>query len=280
MAGRLKMTEQQKVEAKAKREAEKAGDAKATVAAAATVAAKPDKKPVIFNSEIDLEEKALFLNHHLPAVRRLRALLNTANSNLRTAYKKAKAEAGFTKADFDTAFAVETAENEARERGKIARQLKIAKIMGSSLGAQLDMFLEPDRTPAVDRAWEEGQSDAMKNIAARPKYDPSTAQHASYLEGFHSVSADLIKKGIGKLDPEASAMAEKDAKARAKADQQKAVDAKSFDKPEAKSDKPAAETVNPPAPASGVAMTRAQFKAQQEAMKAAESAGGKKATAH
>lgn len=235
---RPKMTDAQKAAAKIARNAvKKAADnaearskGKPKVAGkAAKTAASPSGK--VFNSELDAEEKALFLNHHLPAIRRLRELYNTANGNLRNGYKKAKAEGDFTKADFDTAFAVETAENEAKERAAIARKLRIAKIMGSSLGAQLDMFLMPDRTPAVDIAFQEGESDAIQNKIAKPKYDPSTEQHRKYLEGFHSVSEKRIKEGIGKLDPEAGAMAEKDTAAKVETDTQRALDAKVFDKP-------------------------------------------------
>jgi hypothetical protein len=235
------MSEKQKAEAKAKRDAEKAPKAKP----AAT--AKPEKAKVIFNSEIDQEEKALFRNHHLPNVRKMRKAVSDATNDLRRAYKAAKAEGGFTKADFDTAFAVETAENEARERAKIARQLRIAKIMGSSLGAQLDMFLEPDRTPAVDIAYQEGWDASLTNKkgGASPKYDPSTEQFRRYMAGFHEHQATLAK-GIGKLEPDPEK----------KVAAQKAEDEKAFD----------GDT-----PSSGVPMTRAQFKASQEALKA----GGK-----
>lgn len=267
MAGRPRMTGDQKAAAKAAREAAKAGAGAAADRAEARSAStakpavevpKPKAPPRSGNPELDQEEKALFLQH-LPIIKRLRGLLNTANSNLRLAYKKAKAEAAFTKADFDTAIAVETAENEARERAKIARQLKIAKIMGSSLGAQLDMFLEPDRTPAADRAFEEGESDAMQNIPARPKYDPSTEQYRQYLSGFHSVSEKLVKGGIGQLHPEVEADVKDQEAKKAEIDAAKARDAKAF----GDFDNQVAENVNA-APSSGVPMTRAQFKAQQE----------------
>lgn len=236
--------------------------------AGAKGAAAAPNETVKFNSELDQEEKALFLNHHLPAVRAARASLNTANANLRNAYKKAKAEGNFTKADFDTAFAVETAESEARERGKIARQLRIAKIMGSSLGAQLDMFLEPDRTPAADIAFQEGVHDATQNKAAKPKYDPSTEQHRKYLEGYHSVSAQRVKEGIGKLDPEAAKLADHEAAAKVATDTQKAKDAQAFDGKAPASDADAeipggTPPTPPPQPQSGTPMTRAQFKEQQ-----------------
>lgn len=264
---RPKMTETQKEVAKQARE-----DAKANAGAKAdkaekraggkfgsAVAAKPQS--TANTDDLDREEKALFLNH-LPLVKKARDRVATAVADLRVLYKRAKAEGGFTKADFDTAIAVETAENEARERAAIARKLKIAKIMGSSLGAQLDMFLEPDRTPAADIAFQEGESDALQNKIAKPKYDPSTEQARKYLEGFHSVSEKRIKEGIGKLDPVAAKAAEQETKGNVETDLQKAQDAKAFDKPNGGPEKPADAP-----PPSNPAMTRSQFKAQEEARK-------------
>lgn len=257
MAGRPKMTEAQKEAAKQARE-----DAKANAGAKAdkaekraggkfgsAVAAKPQS--TANTDDLDREEKALFLNH-LPLVKKARERIASATSEIRLLYKRAKAEGGFTKADFDTAIAVETAENEARERAAIARKLKIAKIMGSSLGAQLDMFLEPDRTPAADIAFQEGESDALQNKIAKPKYDPSTEQARKYLSGYHSVSEKRVKDGIKPLNPVIAEDEANKANAKAVIDEQKAEDERAFENP--------AE--------SGTPMTRSAFKAQQEAIKA------------
>jgi hypothetical protein len=273
---RPRMTEQQKADAKAAREAAKANAPAAADRAEARAASKkpPTDVPKAtaaprgVNPEFDQEERALFLQH-LPTIKRLRGLLNTANSNLRNAYKKAKAEGAFTKADFDTAIAVETAENEARERAGIMRKLKIAKMMGSTLGNQLDLFSEPDRTPAVDRAYDEGERDALQNIPARPSYDPSTPQYARYLEGFHAVSERRIKEGMGTLHPEVAADEIEKAKHQVEMDALKARDAEAFKDFDQQAAAIGATAVDIPSPSSGVPMTRAQFKAQQEAAKTA-----------
>lgn len=287
MAGRPPMTAEQKAAAKIAREALKlaaqtgaAGKADKAEARAnggkAAVVAAPKPQTTANTDDLDREEKALFL-HHMPLIKAAKEALNSANSQIRLLYKKAKAEGGFTKADFDTAFALETAEKEAKERGRIARALKIARIVGSSMGNQLDLFLEPDRTPAAENAFAEGERDAMQNLAAKPKYDPSTEQYRKYLEGFHSVSANRVKEGIGKLDPEAGKLADQDAKAKAKNDQQKAQDAAAFEQANQPTPDPdkadAAAVAEAMPPASGVAMTRAQFKKQQEERLAAEARG-------
>jgi hypothetical protein len=273
--GRPKMTEQQKADARAAREEAKAGagaaadraEARAaSTAKPASDAPKPVAAPRGVNPELDQEEKALFLQF-MPEVKRLKELLATANSNLRNKYKSAKAQGGFTKADFDSAFALETAEKEAKARAAIARQLKIAKIVGSSLGSQLDMFLEPDRTPSSDIAAEEGERDALQNLPARPKYDPSTEQYRKYMDSYHDVSEKRIQNGIGKLHPAIEEDMKAQAEHKASMDAAKARDAKAF----APYDEQVA-AVDQLAPSSGVPMTRAQFKASQEA---AQKAGTK-----
>lgn len=266
--GRPKMTDEQKAAAKAAREAAKEGVQAAADRAEARAGTRPKAEPIApeAKSNDDWEEKALFLNH-LPIIKSLRAALNTATANLRNGYKRAKAEGGFKKIDFDVAIAMETAEKEAKEKAKIARALQIAKYMGSALGNQLDMFLEPepDRTPLADRAFEEGESDAMQNIPARPSYDPSTEAYRRYLDGFHSVSERRIKEGMGTLHPEVEADEIEKARQKAEREALQARDAAAFEEYDAEAaGEPEAETQS-----SGTPMTRAQFRAQQEALKAA-----------
>lgn len=219
----------------------------------------PASETKIFNTPMDDENRKLFLGVHLPEIKKLREKLATANSNLRNAYKTAKAEGQFTKADFDTAIALEDEEKEARAKARIARQLVIARYMGKSLGAQLELFLEPDRTPASDIAFDEGKMDALAGKPAKPNYDPSTEQHRRYMEGYHATTASQTEKnvkGIKPLHPEvakdaAAVQAAKDANAA-----QRQGDAAAFE-----------GAVPPPAlkeTTSGVPTSRAQFLAQQQ----------------
>jgi len=223
-------------------------------AATAAAAAAGERKR--FNTPMDEENRKLFLNVHLPEIKKLRDRVNSAVGTLRKAYKSAKAEGSFTKADFDTALEMEDAEREARAKARIARQLVIARYMGAGLGAQLDLFMEPDRTPAVDIAFDEGKKDALENKPAKPKYDPSTEQHRNYMEGYHSVSEQRVKEGIkptkGKMHPavaeDQADMASKEEKLAA----QRAKDAEAFDEP-----------------SSGMAMSRSQFLKEQQARREA-----------
>jgi hypothetical protein len=195
-----------------------------------TIPPKPPKSAPIaqrYNSPIDEESKALFLQT-LPKIADLKGKIARATADLRNAYKTAKKD-GFTKNDFDVAFALQQAEGEKAKKAAIARDLTIAKWLGCDLGSQLDLFAQDERVPAVDRAYSEGERDSLQGVAAKPDYDPSTEQYRSYMKGFHDASEKRVKAGIQPL--------------------------------EEKTEK--AEEISPPT--SGVPLTRSQFRAQQAA---------------
>ena len=125
----------------------------------------------------------------------------TATANLRNAYKTAKAD-GFVKSDFDCAFEIQQADGEKKKKAAIVRNLQIARWLGCDLGAQLDLFAQDERVTAEDRSFEEGKTDSMMGLAAKPSYDPSTPQHAQYMQGFHDATQSRVKSGITKLEPE------------------------------------------------------------------------------
>ena len=214
---------------------------------AQTTTAKPAevKQPVNPN-DTDAQNRALFL-HHLPNISKLKDALTTATSNLRNAYKTAKAD-GFLKSDFDAAFEIQGAEGEKKKKAAIVRHLQIAKWLGCDLGSQLDLFMADTRVPAADRAYEEGYTDSLLGKSANPSYDPSTEQHRRYMEGFHKATESRIKGGITKLHPEVQKDEADKAEKQAQRAAAQAQDAKAFDPP-----------------ASGVAMTREEYKRQQQA---------------
>ena len=260
--GRPPQTEEQKAAKKASKDAAAAAAAPPKPAESSVSAESPapaeDKKPKSKSADLpSADEQKLFLSH-LPIIAAQKAKLETANSDLRNLYKKAKAD-GFEKADFDLAMAIETAEKEAKQKAKIARELTIAKFCGKALGNQLDLFLEPDRTPASENAYEEGKIAAMKNEAARPGYDPSTEQHREYMRGYHDVQGAQIKDGIKPLDdtPKGSQPAAAPAQAAPAAAPKPAP----VQQPPATA--PAAKVAQEP-PTSGMRMTRADYLREQE----------------
>jgi len=234
MAPRKKPTKEdvQKAAAKAERRAKTAPKADTVKAPGA--------------NDTDEQNRALFL-HHLSKVADLKDKVAKATANLRNAYKTAKAD-GFLKVDFDCAFEIQAADGEKKKKAAIARNLQIARWLGCDLGAQLDLFSQDERVPAEDRAYEEGKTDSMSGKSAKPSYDPSTPQHGRYMQGYHDATEIRVKSGITKLHPEVQKDLTEQAEKKAKREAEQAKDAAAFDQP-----------------ASGVAMTREEYKRQQAA---------------
>ena len=181
----------------------------------------------------------------------LNGRVNSATGKRRQFEKEIKAS-GFTVSQIKISLLVATPEGEAEVRARIANELLAAAYAGAPLGTQLSLFIEPDRTPSVDRAYAEGETCSVENRAAVPPYDPSTPQHAAFMKGFHDHQEKLVKKGITKLDAKA---------------------AKANKAPKGKVAKPAGKRGRPPkkateAPAAG-AETRLITKAEKEAKAAA-----------
>lgn len=103
-----------------------------------------------------------------------------------------------------------------RVRSAVETRLRVAYYIGDPLGAQLDLFVQPDRTPAVDRAYDQGKQDSMENKPCKPSYDPSTPQYAQYMAGYGDHQETLtkgfkpLKKAKGDDAPAASYPADED----------------------------------------------------------------------
>ncbi len=87
---------------------------------------------------------------------------------------------------------------EAKVHVAVHDRLQVAQWVGHPMGAQLDLFAQPDRTPAVDRARDQGRQASMENKPCKPDYDPSTPQYQSYMEGYQEDQA-RIASGIQPL---------------------------------------------------------------------------------
>jgi len=113
-------------------------------------------------------------------------------------------EAGYSLQQIKISLLLQTPEGEAEFKAEMANRMLAAAYSDAAIGEQLSLFLEGDRTPAVDRAYKEGQTMAMKNEAAVPPYDPSTEQHKAFMQGYHDEQERQVKAGIGKLDAKAA----------------------------------------------------------------------------
>jgi hypothetical protein len=153
----------------------------------------PAKAAPGHNEAGDDERRALFLNH---VAKRKRLLENkdTAVAALRNDAKTIRADT-FTVAQVDFAIKLQTPEGEGSAREKLSDEIQAAKWAGSPIGTQFSFDLI-DRTPAVDRAHDEGKRAAMEGKRASPPYDPSVPQHQEWLRGFHSVQDARVREGI------------------------------------------------------------------------------------
>lgn len=171
---------------------------------AGKTAAKPAGSKVKKNANlIDPASKKLFLEmrDHWKGLQD-RA---TSAAGKRRQYEGEIKSSGFSMKQIKTSLQVATPEGEAEFKLEMANLMLAAAYSDADIGEQLSLFLDHSRTPAVDRAWKEGQSDAMANKAAQPKYDPSTEQYRAFMEGYHEEQGRQVKAGIGKLDAKAAA---------------------------------------------------------------------------
>lgn len=241
---------------------------------------------------VDPDMQRLFLVHR-DAFAKAKKRMDDASNALRTLQKTIKGD-GFTMSQIKDAILMSTPEGEAMVRAEIANRLLAAQYIGADVGEQLSLFMDIPRVPGVDRAAKEGTADAAAN---RPldgsKYAPETSQYRAYAEAYHAEQERQVLKGIKKLDDKAGKG--KPAAQPKKADGKKrGRPAKDKPGPNAKppagsertlikkadKDAKAAAAAMPDAappravPASGVAVSRSQYKAEQadKARKAKEEA--------
>lgn len=128
---------------------------------------------------------------------RLRSPWNGAMANLKAAEKRladvvaSVKAAGFTKKQFQIGDQLGTVKGEARVTGEVADRLKVARWLGHPMGAQLDMFNEPDRTPLKERAYDAGRMASMQNEPRKPPHSPDTEASRSWLDGYSSHQREL-----------------------------------------------------------------------------------------
>lgn len=156
--------------------------------------AKPAVATTSGSNSMDPDTRALFLKDKSDYAAAL-GKLSKAQSAVRLIGKTIKSD-GFTMRQIKLATQLETPEGEAEFRSLIANDLLAAQYAGASVGSQLQLFLEPDRTPAVDMAADEGTKDSMEGKTAKPGYDPSTPQYTSYLNAYHAETARRVAGGI------------------------------------------------------------------------------------
>lgn len=150
----------------------------------------------------DDEMRALALNNKGLYERKLK-VKKEADAALRNACKQIKAELGDSGVTIIKAMIeLDSPEGEIAVLARIRAQAKAARWNGLPVGTQVELALsEPDRTPAVDRAFDEGKQASMSKGPRKPPYDPSTPQYKSWMDGYSAHQDTLAAKiGRGKGD--------------------------------------------------------------------------------
>src|ERR1700756_664222 len=172
--------------AKAAKKAEKAKkQRKSREKKAEAAAAPPEAKGSVLNDNVpkaDPEMREL-ARHHRDKYVKLKESLSKAQRAMQSWGKEVKAD-GLTVRQIKLMVELSTPEGEAAWRMTIANDLIAAQDQGAAIGQQLSLFLEPDRTPAVDVAYDLGVQDSIDGKAAKSPFDPSVPQTQSYLKGF------------------------------------------------------------------------------------------------
>ena len=150
----------------------------------------------------DDELRALAINHKGLFERAL-AAKKAKDADFRNCCKKIKAELGDSGvATIKAMVELDSDEGEAAVMERIRAQAKAARWSGLPVGTQIELQLsEPDRTPAVDRARDEGIKASMGQKPCKPPYSPDTEQYRMWMEGYHGHQKELSTKiGRGKGD--------------------------------------------------------------------------------
>lgn len=132
------------------------------------------------------EERALFL-HHRELIETQETKLAAIKLVLDKLYADAKVDGKFTKEEFRIARDLAASpKREAKVQGDVRKRLRVARFIGHPMGAQFDLFEAPDRTPAVERAYDAGKQASMENRPRRPPYSPEVPQYEEWMSGYNA----------------------------------------------------------------------------------------------
>lgn len=184
-------------------------DAPGAVPAAAAATASPPPaghnsgaKPSRLTKE---QERELFARHRetWKAAQNQQKLLDEKFAKIKGAIKAD----GFKVLHMDIADDYMTPKGEKKVHGHIRDRLWVAQMIGHALGRQMDLFDQPDRTPAADRAYEEGKTASIENQPRQcTQYHETTEQFREFMRGYNDHQEELVARvgrGGGELPQEA-----------------------------------------------------------------------------
>lgn len=154
------------------------------------------------NGGLTDDQKKVLLLQGVGKIERLQEQMATINADIRNERKRLKAD-GFEKFEIDFAIQLRRStkkeDGDAIETDKWRKMVRIAAFLGHPIGTQPDLFDQPDRTPIVDKAFEDGKQMGLEGKHP-PEVDGSPVGQAR-MAGWHEgqkVHSETIGRGNGK----------------------------------------------------------------------------------
>lgn len=141
------------------------------------------------NSDLTEAEKQALLLRGLSELQEMIEEKNAIVADIRN-HRKRIVSYGFEPFEIDYALKLRK-EPDADMIARRRAEARIARFMNHPIGTEPDMFDEVDRTPAVDRAFDEGKIAGAAGKSASPPYDPGVPQHQAWLKGWHQAQETL-----------------------------------------------------------------------------------------
>ena len=147
----------------------------------------------------DDQRRELFLHHRTKwnTWRAKRAVVDDLADEVKADLKAD----GFTLKQMKIADQLADIVGEAKVKSEVSDRLQVALWIGHPLGAQLDLFAQPDRTPSVERAFENGKTAGMEGQPRKPPHSPETPQYEQWMTVFYEGQKLLIEGGIKRAEP-------------------------------------------------------------------------------
>lgn len=149
--------------------------------------------------ELSPEARRKLLIQGIADIAELQEQIGPINSKIRNVRKELKA-LGFETREVN--YALTLRKNDVQDEvEEFRKQQAIAKLVGHPVGTQFEMFGDGvDRTPAEDRADEEGLVAGMEGKPCHPPYDQSTKQGQRWMAAWHKGQEIKVRRGIKPLE--------------------------------------------------------------------------------
>lgn len=108
----------------------------------------------------------------------------------------------------DMKIADKLVDDEDKIRDEVEQRLRVAAWLGMPMGTQLSMFTEPDRTPLVERAFEDGKTAGLEGRPRKPPFSPENPGYEQWMNGFYEGQKILGAKFAGDNKAAADAVAD------------------------------------------------------------------------